>query len=52
MESSLVHEDGFYMMGLPWRDDAVSMPNNIALAHIRLQQLKKKLSREPMLHVK
>ncbi|KAH3860194.1 hypothetical protein DPMN_023086 [Dreissena polymorpha] len=23
MESSLVHEDGHYVMGLPWRDDAL-----------------------------
>jgi len=28
------------------------LPNNVALAHVRLQQLKKKLYRDPLLHEK
>jgi len=52
MESSLVRENRHYQMGLPWREDDVSLPNNVALANVRLQQLKKKLYRDPLLHEK
>ncbi|XP_053392148.1 uncharacterized protein LOC128554860 [Mercenaria mercenaria] len=50
MELSLTHEDGHYKIGLPWRKENASLPNNIALAQVRLQQLKRKLSRDPELH--
>jgi hypothetical protein len=50
MESSICLENGHYKLGLPWRDENVELPNNISLAHARLDQLKKKLSRDPNLH--
>lgn len=52
MESSIVHENGHYKIGLPWRDENTFLPNNRALAHARLQQLKRKLSRDSTLHQK
>jgi hypothetical protein len=51
MESTLIHKsDGHYTMGLPWRDENVVLPNNLPLAHVRLEHLKRKLSRDPELH--
>ncbi|XP_060567693.1 uncharacterized protein LOC132726393 [Ruditapes philippinarum] len=47
MESSLIHKDGHYMMGLPWKNENGQLPNNIPLAQVRLQQLRNKLSRDP-----
>lgn len=49
MESSVTHEDGRYKLGLPWRDEDASLPNNMPLGHARLQQLKRKLSRDATL---
>lgn len=46
----LFHEDGHYKLGLPWRDKNASIPNNLPLAHSRLQNLRKKLIRNPNLH--
>lgn len=50
MESTLSHVDGHYEMGLPWRADDIKLPNNLALAHARLNQLKRKLSHDKILH--
>ena len=50
MESTISYEDGHYKLGLPWRDNDSTLPNNLALAHARLNQLKRKLSRDPELH--
>ena len=50
MESSITHEDGHYKIALPWPDEATVLPNNMVLAHARLRQLKRKLSRDRMLH--
>ncbi|XP_060592844.1 uncharacterized protein LOC132747468 [Ruditapes philippinarum] len=50
MESSLSYVDGHYKMGLPWRADDINLPNNLALAYARLNQLKHKLSRDKYLH--
>lgn len=53
MESTLVHEpDGHYKMGLPWREENTVLPNNLTLAHVRLQHLRRKLSHDPDLHEK
>lgn len=49
---SIVHENGHYKIGLPWRDENTFLPNNRALAHACLQQLKRKLSRDSTLHQK
>ena len=50
MEATLSHVGGHYKMGLPWREDDVHLPNNMVLAHARLNQLKGKLSRDKLLH--
>ncbi|MCG8069350.1 MAG: hypothetical protein JAY84_15975 [Candidatus Thiodiazotropha taylori] len=52
METSVTFENGHYRLGLPWRDDSSSLPNNMTLALARLQQLKRKLSRDSSLHKK
>ncbi|KAH3772425.1 hypothetical protein DPMN_173763 [Dreissena polymorpha] len=39
-------------MGLTWRDENTRLPYNLTLAHARLVQLKKKLSRDSELHKK
>ncbi|XP_045210548.2 uncharacterized protein LOC123561953 [Mercenaria mercenaria] len=50
MDSTLSFVNGHYEMGLPWRQDDASLPNNLTLAHARLHQLKRKLSRDNVLH--
>ncbi|CAG2222126.1 unnamed protein product [Mytilus edulis] len=50
MESTIAYEDGHYKLGLPWRDENVKLPNNLPLAHARLNQLHRKLSHDPKLH--
>ncbi|CAG2254433.1 unnamed protein product [Mytilus edulis] len=50
MESSITQEDGHFKLGLPWRDRETTLPNNMVLAHARLQQLKRKLSSNETLH--
>ena len=49
MESSTTHENGRYKLGLPWREGDCTLPNNLPLAHTRLNQLKRKLSKDPNL---
>ncbi|CAG2227643.1 unnamed protein product [Mytilus edulis] len=50
MESSITQENGHFKLGLPWRDRETTLPNNMVLAHARLQQLKRKLSSNETLH--
>lgn len=50
MESSLKHEEGHYKLRLPWRNENANLPNNISLAHARLEHLKRKLARDHELH--
>ncbi|XP_060602645.1 uncharacterized protein LOC132755746 [Ruditapes philippinarum] len=50
MESTLSRVNGHYEMGLPWRQDDTKLPNNLVLAHARLNHLKRKLSRDNVLH--
>ena len=52
MESSITFENGHFRLGLPWRDESTCLSNNMALALARLQQLKRKLSRDSSLHQK
>lgn len=52
LESTLTHENCHSKIGLPWRVNNTHLPNNLALAHARLQQLKRKLSRDAGLHEK
>ena len=52
MESSISFENGHYRLGLPWRDESSRLPNNMTLAHARLQQLRRKLTHDPSLHQK
>lgn len=49
MTSTLVKDNGHYMLGLPWRDPGVSLPNNMKLATLRLGHLKRKLQRDEQL---
>ena len=50
METTAEYVDGHYKLGLPWADDEPKLPNNLSLAHARLQQLHRKLSRDSNLH--
>lgn len=50
MESSTRYENGHYKLKLPWRNENAKIPNNLPLAHARLEQLKRKLSRDHTLH--
>ena len=52
METSVTFENGHYQLGLPWRDENTCLPNNMALAHARLQQLMRKLLCDSLLHQK
>ena len=44
--------DGHYEVGMLWRRDNTSLPNNRVVAAKRLDSLKNKLSRDPELHAK
>lgn len=50
MDSTLEFQDGHYTLGLPWRNNNSSLPNNITLAQARLYQLKRKLLHDEKLH--
>ncbi|XP_053389925.1 uncharacterized protein LOC128552879 [Mercenaria mercenaria] len=50
MNSLLRYENGHYKLKLPWRDEKAVMPNNLTLAHARLEHLKRKLARDQELH--
>ena len=52
MKSSVTFVNGHYKLGLPWRDESMCLPNNMTSALARLQQLKRKLSRDSSLHQK
>ena len=52
MKSSFTFVNGHYKRGLPWRDESMRLPNDMTLALARLQQLKRKLSRDSSLHQK
>ena len=50
VESSITHENEHYKLGLHWCEEDTTLPNNMALAHARLLQLKRKLLRDSSLH--
>lgn len=45
-----VTESGQYEMSLPFSDENLSLPNNCFLTEKRLDQLKKRLQRDPEYH--
>ena len=52
IDNSIRLQDGYYQMGLLWRDGNPVIPYNRALAEARLQYLKKRFRRDPELEVK
>lgn len=50
MKSTLSYKNRHYERGLPWRADDITLPINLTLAQVRLNQLKQKLSSEKLLH--
>ncbi|KAL5022237.1 hypothetical protein ScPMuIL_001392 [Solemya velum] len=49
MEKSVTYVDGHYQLELPWRHSSVCLPNNVELAEMRLQQLKRRFQRDATL---
>ena len=52
MDNSVRLEGAHYEIGLPWKYDEPSLPNNRTMAEKRLGYLKKRLERDPGLHSK
>lgn len=52
MEETVKLENSHYEIALPWKFYPPSLPNNRTLAEQRLHQLKKQLTREPIVHEK
>ncbi|XP_028410467.1 uncharacterized protein LOC114533081 [Dendronephthya gigantea] len=52
MDSSVKLVDGHYEIGIPWKYDEPSLPNNKPMAEKRLEYLKKRLERDPDLRSK
>lgn len=52
MEKTITKVDGHYQMGLLWKDENVQLPNNRAVAEIRLKHLKRRLEKNPTLKMK
>ena len=50
MDSSVKLKEGHYEIGLPWKYDDPSLPNNKPMVEKRLDYLKKRLEREHALH--
>ena len=46
---SLTFTDGHYVVGMPWKQDRPSLPDNYSMALSRLQCTEKKLNRSPEL---
>ena len=46
---SLTFTDGYYVIGMPWKQDRPSLPDNYSMALNRLQCTEKKLNRSPEL---
>ena len=46
MQGTKEKEEEHYIMGLPWRDEQLCLPNNKVLAATRLEQLKRKLTKD------
>ena len=52
MECYIEFVDGHYQMPLPWKNNAVKLPESRAMATRRLQHLKRRLEKNPDLHQK
>ena len=52
MDNAVRLEGAHYEIGLPWKCDEPSLPNNRTMAEKRLGYLKKRLERDPGLHSK
>ena len=52
MNESIKLEEGHYEMALPWRQHPPELPNNKSLAEHRLKLLKRRLTKDPLLHGK
>ena len=52
MNKSIKLEQGHYEMALPWRQQPPELPNNKSLAEHRLKLLKRRLTKDPLLHGK
>lgn len=50
MENTITIDNGHYKLGLPWRDENVSLPNDKVMATSRLSFLKRKLEKDEGLH--
>ena len=49
VESSCVHKEDGFSVGIPWRNGRPNLPNNFNSAYKRMQNTEKKLSKEPKL---
>ncbi|KAK3746513.1 hypothetical protein QZH41_005378 [Actinostola sp. cb2023] len=49
MDNTVTFVNGHYQIGLPWKYDAPQLPNNRSMAERRLELLKKRLLRDPVL---
>ncbi|KAK3715648.1 hypothetical protein QZH41_020729, partial [Actinostola sp. cb2023] len=49
MDNTVTFVNGHYQIGLPWKYDAPQLPNNRPMAERRLELLKKRLLRDPVL---
>ncbi|XP_078360400.1 uncharacterized protein LOC144644752 [Oculina patagonica] len=49
VSNSLTFTDGHYVVGMPWKQDRPSLPDNYSMALSRLQCTEKKLKRSPEL---
>ena len=47
VEKSIKFIDGHYQVAIPWKENKLSLPNNYKLAFQRLQNLEKRLTRNP-----
>ena len=47
IEETLTKVDGHYEMGLLWKEKDIHLPNNQAVAELRLQRLGRRLKQDP-----
>ena len=47
--NSIQYNDGRYQIGIPWKEDPSSLPNNYEMAFKRLRNTEKRLNRDPEL---
>ena len=47
VEKSIRFIDGHYQIAIPWKENKLSLPDNFKMAFQRLQNLEKRLARDP-----